>query len=828
MKGINKVSKLLVIVLVAYAIHLPVFAENVTIEVEFNEALQYEGANYYLDEPISDQEEQANEATQIRALIIKNANSEDYIELYYGMSERAVEKILGSSPEDSIVVLSSGDTPSTPNQKHRTISELSFKYQGDVLYEVIINAYIEELPINNSNRTASDIFALYGLRNNMSTYNEFIGKGIVEYKRRNDYIHFYFENFSVDRWGVSILSKRDEKEWLFGTKSFQMANTLRNINGNILNGGLATYDDEFIYYAQPNEMLTSESLYKMTFDGIERVELSPDRPRDLNRIYNRLYYSNQSDLSANGQGKIYSIETDGSDRKQLTPIGASNIQTNQLWLFFLSLGDADHLPGLYKITRSGEYLTLLKSGDFSQLNLGMNAAFYLENKSNPLKTQTQSVIKRFDLLENVEEDIYTGFVSKFLMNKERLFYTNSADRLNVYVLNWQDKGERIEKKITSVGVVGLNQNGSSLYFQTVFNEYMWMKDCTYKGIYLDNQHQYNNLTILGDYLLYQESIDDIGRVFFGLSFGQQCFELKSEIASEDVVMNTRENDEGMILKHNDWIYYVNTMDRDSLYRVNSEDGQIERITEDEVSNLFVHFGKVYFVLESLSDAGNRKLMCFDEEKQRIISLDQFNKYYLENWITMGDQYIVSYSNDYTTNGFTSGVFFVDKEENTLEEKQQFTGYNIEYISNNAYFIRDNDGAISYMRELSDLKATYLLRDIKIINAWDDTLYYTSLTYGEDGLYRMNIKTRVIETVNTLPIWEAIIVGNQLIYTNKEDRTLYVSNLDGSEKKRLVDENANEISYVDGWIFFHDYKEQKRIRMDASELEILGSIAIENK
>jgi len=93
---------------------------------------------------------------------------------------------------------------------------------------------------------------------------------------------------------------------------------------------------------------------------------------------------------------------------------------------------------------------------------------------------------------------------------------------------------------------------------------------------------------------------------------------------------------------------------------------------------------------------------------------------------------------------------------------------------------------------------------------------------------MNSVTKVTEQVNELPIFEAVLYGNKLIYTEKDGRALCLSDVDGSNRIELVAEDAFAISVVDGWIFFHDYEYQKRVRVDGTGLEVLKTQIEENK
>ena len=90
-------------------------------------------------------------------------------------------------------------------------------------------------------------------------------------------------------------------------------NVTGNTPGNIVNGGIAATDGEWIYYSNTRDQ---EKLYRIKPDGNDKQKVSDDLSKMLNVVEGWIYYYNflhMSDMIPIGE--LCRIKTDGSGRQ---------------------------------------------------------------------------------------------------------------------------------------------------------------------------------------------------------------------------------------------------------------------------------------------------------------------------------------------------------------------------------------------------------------------------------------------------------------------------------------------------------------------------------
>jgi hypothetical protein len=114
-------------------------------------------------------------------------------------------------------------------------------------------------------------------------------------------------------------------------------NTVGNSVGNIVNRGLATEQNGYIYYVvkeidyskKPDEQMQDSAIYRMRADGSEITFLCNANAEFLNVMGDYLYFSNLDT-------KVFCrINTDGSDFKTLYPHDVSYVTVTQNYIYFI-------------------------------------------------------------------------------------------------------------------------------------------------------------------------------------------------------------------------------------------------------------------------------------------------------------------------------------------------------------------------------------------------------------------------------------------------------------------------------------------------------------
>lgn len=118
-------------------------------------------------------------------------------------------------------------------------------------------------------------------------------------------------------------------------------NSKGNSDGNIINGGYAASQGNYVYYTYKS----GYGLYRMKKDGSGIVLLTSDMPRYINVIGEWVYYSNLSD-----NGKIYKIKTDGSVKLKICDDSAKYINVENSTIYY---SNQSYAGNVYRVNIDG-------------------------------------------------------------------------------------------------------------------------------------------------------------------------------------------------------------------------------------------------------------------------------------------------------------------------------------------------------------------------------------------------------------------------------------------------------------------------------------------
>ena len=207
-------------------------------------------------------------------------------------------------------------------------------------------------------------------------------------------------------------------------KDAVMGNTSRNI----VNFGIATSDDDWIYYSDfYND--TGTGIYKIKKDGTSRTKLSDDWGRYLNVVDGWLYYMPMHGKDA---GKIIKIKTDGLQRTVLGQdpdhaLNAGSLMVIDDTIYFINYNDRG---SLYKADTNGKNLTKLTIAEAHNFYIVDNYIYYSEIVSNA----SYSIMHRMrkdGLYDTVFPAPYDKRISlsKMDMDNDWIYYTVFNDGL---------------------------------------------------------------------------------------------------------------------------------------------------------------------------------------------------------------------------------------------------------------------------------------------------------------------------------------------------------------------------------------------------------------
>ena len=238
-----------------------------------------------------------------------------------------------------------------------------------------------------------------------------------------------------------------------------------NTVGNIINGGLATRKEEWVYfnhkpingyvlksmidahrveifikkqaaylnivgnwlyYASPKE---GSSLNKAALDGSEQICISRERVGYLNVVDSWIYYINFD------QGnRIYEIQTDGKCRCRINNDISSYLNVIDDWLFYVNISDNSRI---YKISKNGTGRTRINGVSSGFINVIGDWIYYCnESSGNSIykirqdgSNNTQLCIDNARCLNVVNDWIYYSNISAG--NRIYKIRTDGSDRMKV-------------------------------------------------------------------------------------------------------------------------------------------------------------------------------------------------------------------------------------------------------------------------------------------------------------------------------------------------------------------------------------------------------------
>jgi len=140
---------------------------------------------------------------------------------------------------------------------------------------------------------------------------------------------------------------------------------LGNSTGNIVNGGIATIQDDWIFCSiieeykhnvpSINNILIDVPIYgfyKIHADGSEKIKLDDCDATYINVVNDWVYYAATTDDYRN---HIYKIKTDGTEKTLLNNEYCNYVSVCNDWIYYAS----DYPPNIYKMRTDGTEKTLL-------------------------------------------------------------------------------------------------------------------------------------------------------------------------------------------------------------------------------------------------------------------------------------------------------------------------------------------------------------------------------------------------------------------------------------------------------------------------------------
>jgi len=263
-------------------------------------------------------------------------------------------------------------------------------------------------------------------------------------------------------------------------------NTLNgNTPGNIVNGGIAAVQDQWIYFSH---MSDGGKLYKSRLSGNNLIKLTDNGAMGINVSGDWIYYANTGDGN-----KMYRINTDGSGNQKVCDDWPRYLNLVGDWIYYSNYNDDN---SIYRIMADGTQKSLVYNDDAHFLNVAGGYIYYSNyndgNKIYKVKidgTGRQkicddsscyiNVVNNWVYYSNNDHDnkiyrIRTNGGSKMKVNNDTSYYMNTSGDFIYYVNGNKDSSVyrisidgRSKKNLNSTPSSSVNIAGDWAYY---FNE----------------------------------------------------------------------------------------------------------------------------------------------------------------------------------------------------------------------------------------------------------------------------------------------------------------------------------------------------------------------
>ena len=184
-------------------------------------------------------------------------------------------------------------------------------------------------------------------------------------------------------------------------------NSRGNSSENLLHGGFASIQDEWIYYLKESYGYQVDGeLYRINIENGNKERISDDAACYINVIEDWVYYVNTEE-SENGiywEGPIYKIKVDGTNRIKLNTDDSTFVNVVDDMIYYANVADN---YTIYSMKTDGTQVTKLNDDRSWSLNVTDNWIYYTSNREI-YKMKLDGSNKSLILSDNVSGTHVTG------------------------------------------------------------------------------------------------------------------------------------------------------------------------------------------------------------------------------------------------------------------------------------------------------------------------------------------------------------------------------------------------------------------------------------
>lgn len=256
-----------------------------------------------------------------------------------------------------------------------------------------------------------------------------------------------------------------------------------NSVGNILNGGIAAIEGDWIY------SINFDAIYKSKIDGTHKTKIIDVSAEYINVVGDWIYYVNTGDKRS-----IYKIKIDGTGKTKLTENSGAYVHVVNGWIYYIDY----HFEslGIYKVKTDGTSLTKIVDGYSWELKVADGWIYFGKEDGSGVKMHKMKVDGTN--LQEIATEIhtYTNVVGDWI------YYSEGQ---NIYKMNTNGQNKTI---VANVYAGRLNVSGDWIYFrnnndnQTIYKVKTDGSNLSKVG---DDVGAYE-INVVGDWIYYKKGV----------------------------------------------------------------------------------------------------------------------------------------------------------------------------------------------------------------------------------------------------------------------------------------------------------------------------------
>lgn len=220
-----------------------------------------------------------------------------------------------------------------------------------------------------------------------------------------------------------------------------------------------------------------------------------------------------------------------------------------------------------------------------------------------------------------------------------------------------------------------------------------------------------------------------------------------------------------------WIYYTNGNDNHTIYKIKTDGTEKTKLNNDDSFSINVIGDWIYY--NSNSDYFIYKIKTDGSEKSKLSNHLFSSLFIADNWIFC-----------YTASA--PGCFYQFKTDGSNERKPEFSAGDIKVNGDWTYFSNVNDD-LSLYKIKNDGSGEVKLSDddyIRNINVAGDWIYFTSHN-NNSSLYKIKIDGTNETKLNNESTYSINVIDNWIYYsTNYNNSSIYKIRTDGTDRQKV--------------------------------------------